>query len=774
MKIIINIIILITFLFSFEVEEQLSISELKDEAKVFILNQSYLDAISNYEKIYDIQSIIFGLNHKNLSETLVVLGDLYYKVDDEINALRCFQESIRIIHYNVLVRNQGLITPFEYLLEIYLNNEQYKIANYVSDRLSYLYSLDTLEFNDIVWSQTLNMPINDLELLSDNKALLSDSIIVETNPATYIQSALDSISVGSYESGVNFLLNAFIEGYDIFDYNYYNLFFNKFNDSQLNALNDFLQTLKYSDSQDIQAATYFYLAIISYELGSNNLALSYVNEFLRLMPEEIMGYIISANISFNQEKYIEALMQYQQILWLYPENYLALFQQGLCFYKLGYIEDAKLNFNKILINNPQDYNGTYYLGLIYYEDKNFEEAIKSFTSLLAEDSKNYKIYNFLGDAYYATDNLKRSLSAYKRSVKLNPYDANIYYKLGIIYEEILDSKEAIKNYNQAISLDNNEIDLIYRLGMILYYEGDLKISLEYLRRYIISNSNDIAVLSILGDILNKLNRVAESIDIYKKLIQLDPQNIEHYKVVAKLYWDIENYTEARYHYNNLLDLGQVNGEFYYYLGFIANQNLEFELAKNYLLYAIDCQYISTDLYEQLSIAYTKTKDFGNLIPLLHEALFIAPNNQQFVYYLGNAYYEIGVYDKSLEYLKQYYFKNEQDLYAAYLIGMSYFYNNNYIESKKYLSFANSNNDYETLYYLGHCSYHTKDYLNAIRFYKKSLIINPKNAYAIYSLGQSYINLNKKKEAKRQLRSLMNVNVFLFDLLQLAYNKQFNS
>ena len=465
MKTIINIIIIINFLFSFEVEEQLSITELKDEAKVFILNQSYLDAISNYEKIYDIQSIIFGLNHKNLSETLVVLGDLYYKINDEINALRCFQESIRIIHYNALVRNQALITPFEYLLEIYLNNEQYNIANYVSDRLSYLYSLDTLAFNDIIWSQTLNMPINDLEFILDNDSLLSDSIIVETNPTTYIQSALDSISVGSYGPGVDYLLNAFIDGYDIFDYNYYNLFFNKFNDSQLNALNDFLQTLKYSDSQDIQAATYFYLAIISYELGSNNLALSYVNEFLRLMPEEIMGYIILANISFNQEKYIEALMQYQQILWLYPENYLALFQQGLCFYKLEYIEDAKLNFNKILINNPEDYNSIYYLGLIYYNNKNFEAAIESFTSLLSEDSKNYKIYNFLGHAYYTTDNLKRSLSAYKRSVKLNPYDADIYYKLGIIYEEILDPDEAIKNYNQAISLDNNEIDLIYRLGM---------------------------------------------------------------------------------------------------------------------------------------------------------------------------------------------------------------------------------------------------------------------------------------------------------------------
>ena len=94
------------------------VTELKEEAQLFILNKSYIDAIANYEKIYDIQSLIFGSQNKNLSETLIVLGDLYYKIDDEINTLRCFQEAIHIMHYNSLLSDQLLITPFEYLYEI--------------------------------------------------------------------------------------------------------------------------------------------------------------------------------------------------------------------------------------------------------------------------------------------------------------------------------------------------------------------------------------------------------------------------------------------------------------------------------------------------------------------------------------------------------------------------------------------------------------------------------------------------------------------------------
>ena len=36
----------------------------------------------------------------------------------KLNTLRCFQEAIHIMHYNSLMSNQLLITPFEYLYEI--------------------------------------------------------------------------------------------------------------------------------------------------------------------------------------------------------------------------------------------------------------------------------------------------------------------------------------------------------------------------------------------------------------------------------------------------------------------------------------------------------------------------------------------------------------------------------------------------------------------------------------------------------------------------------
>ena len=158
--------------------------------------------------------------------------------------------------------------------------------------------------------------------------------------------------------------------------------------------------------------------------------------------------------------------------------------------------------------------------------------------------------------------------------------------------------------------------------------------------------------------------------------------------------------------------------------------------------------------------------------ILNEGLNFNPNNQNIIYSLGLAYYQIGFYDKCIQLLKQYYLYNNDDLKAIYTIGMAYFYNQDYSNAFKYLNQSNTNDDSEILYYLGACMYHLEEYQKAIPFYKKSLIINPNNSFAIYLLGQSYIVLGNKKESKRQLRLLMNIDTLLFETLKLSFDSKF--
>ena len=92
-----------------------------------------------------------------------------------------------------------------------------------------------------------------------------------------------------------------------------------------------------------------------------------------------------------------------------------------------------------------------------------------------------------------------------------------------------------------------------------------------------------------------------------------------------------------------------------------------------------------------------THDYANIIPILHEGLYITPNNQNLLYNLGVAYYKIGIYNQSNKVLIQYFNKNPHDLTAAYIIGMSNFYIGSYDKSIQYLNLANKNSIFQGIY-----------------------------------------------------------------------------
>ena len=184
--------------------------------------------------------------------------------------------------------------------------------------------------------------------------------------------------------------------------------------------------------------------------------------------------------------------------------------------------------------------------------------------------------------------------------------------------------------------------------------------------------------------------------------------------------------------------------------------------------------MNSDVYLQLSATHIALEDFINLIPYLHNGLYIEPNNSNLLYNLGVSYYETGLYNKSIKILEEYFIQNQNDLTSAYYLGMAYYYNEDYSKSYYYLNLINNNSDHEILFYLGLCSYQLDEYNKSIRLFKKSLIIKPNNKYAIYALGQTYIALGDRKNSKKQLKTLMNLDISLFELLKESFDVKFDS
>ena len=158
--------------------------------------------------------------------------------------------------------------------------------------------------------------------------------------------------------------------------------------------------------------------------------------------------------------------------------------------------------------------------------------------------------------------------------------------------------------------------------------------------------------------------------------------------------------------------------------------------------------------------------------MLHEGLYFHPDNYDLIYNLAFSYFHIDLYEDSITLFKKYITRNNNDLTASYLLGVAYYKMKKYKSSLYYMELVNNNNDFEILYYLGSCNYELENYSKAIRAFKKSLIINPRNEFTIYALGQAYIESGNKRDANRQLKALMNLDSELFELLKISFEASF--
>ena len=81
---------------------------------------------------------------------------------------------------------------------------------------------------------------------------------------------------------------------------------------------------------------------------------------------------------FNEGKWIDALFQYQQVLWMDSLNIDARMGSALSMFSLGEHEDSMNEFKKVLKKDPYKHEAFYYLGLSQMAMENYYTAITKY------------------------------------------------------------------------------------------------------------------------------------------------------------------------------------------------------------------------------------------------------------------------------------------------------------------------------------------------------------------------------------------------------------
>ena len=446
-----------------------------------------------------------------------------------------------------------------------------------------------------------------------------------------------------------------------------------------------------------------------------------------------------------------ALKAYQTALDHDPTSVYLHLETAKLLWSLGKVHAALLQAGmarNLAPDNPKIYE---LLGNLYYDGKQWKAAVASFEKVLELDPEKVKPYLFLSSLYADQKNYNRAVTILKRLLKRKPNSIMGNFYLGRINLEIGLTYEAEKYLLKVVSLKPTFIPALEALGIL--YTNQKKYdqaAARYQRILRIDPHNDKAKWD-LSQIYIRQRKMGEALRLLKNL-RAGQEGTSTMKVDIKIgliYFDQKKYDEAIRVFSRLLKNYPGNNRIAYYLGTAYGEKGEVEKAVT-VFSKIDAK---SPLYSRAIIQQShllrEAHREKEAIQLLRKALKKAPNIP--VSYLAlstllrteNKFAEAkSIIDKALAL-----FPKNGDVYFE--AGVVYDRLKDKKTCIKWMKKAIENNpkDASALNYLGY-TYAEKgvNLDEAERLITRALKLRPKDGYIMDSMGWVYYQKGNYKKA----------------------------
>ncbi len=175
----------------------------------------------------------------------------------------------------------------------------------------------------------------------------------------------------------------------------------------------------------IGASTFIEKGWSRLSLGDYDGAEESLNKALRLAPNDPQAESLLGWAQMLQEKYDDALMQFQKVLMREPGNALARINVGYICLKKGIFGEAIEHLSRA-IRLDSDRKATlyahYYLGLVYLERDMFEDAQTFFQKTLALGPNLIEAYYELGRAFWFNGQRAEAVQTWRDGFAANKFN----------------------------------------------------------------------------------------------------------------------------------------------------------------------------------------------------------------------------------------------------------------------------------------------------------------------------------------------------------------
>lgn len=404
-----------------------------------------------------------------------------------------------------------------------------------------------------------------------------------------------------------------------------------------------------NSSGNRKSAALYRLALCYLKTQKNDIAISRLNESIRLNPSNIKARIKRAGILYINNRQL-GIKEYRKVIALDKSYSYGYYIIGRYFFESGKSIRAIKMLRDGLSVSPREDELQSYLGFIYLSLDEFKNSRDVYEDLVKEYSGN-KLYHFnLARSYFGLEQYDKAISEYKNALSLD----NKYYKtavnLGVTYSKIDDYANAVKYYKAAIKMKPDSALIYYNLGILHNRQNKYNEAIPFFKKAIKIDSGYSEAFFNLGFIYNQKGNKAKSVEYYEKAIKADSKYILPYmnmSILYKKYGETEKAIEVLNRGIRATGSNRLSAM----VADINYKTKRYDKALNIYNDILKSEKNNTDALLGISWVYYRKKEYDKCIENIKRFIYYKPTDAESRYLLMITLYRAGKYAESFENLK---------------------------------------------------------------------------------------------------------------------------
>lgn len=391
------------------------------------------------------------------------------------------------------------------------------------------------------------------------------------------------------------------------------------------------------------------------DAGDTAKAISDLQKQIGLDKNYHYNYYVLGMIYYNQERYEQALEQFEEALDRKGGHVPSWYQLGMTNLKLDKVDEAEKAFKQGRKKAGKDEaeifdNG---LGLVAMAQEKYLEATKLFQQATLGDSANAEYWINLGDAYFYQGVPPLAVTYYEKALKLDTGSTEVYYHWAEACLELRDYTCAMDKLRTVLQQDSTHAPAWRRAGEI-YFKAALS-----------SRSRS-----------DRVERFKETVGSYRQYFELadvqpDSAHVRPYFEIGMAYLNLNAFDSATTYFDKVLSIPYEPKDVYYYYGRALWGAQDYVKGAEILQKHLDWvdeqgeDYTSTgnetELYQMLGDCWfyrkhagdaEKASDYTKAIQYWKRSLAQDSTQSRLLYYTAVGYHTLGSYDQAIAYYEK--------------------------------------------------------------------------------------------------------------------------